>query len=78
MGPRVQFICQSSVCRRQREMEIPIPSEGGPISNPRCICGSEMKRVYSKPVVRELSKAEAAMRLGNREPLKIRDKAIRT
>jgi hypothetical protein len=78
MGPRVQFICQSSVCRRQREMEIPIASERGQISNPRCICGSEMKRVYSKPVVRELSKAEAAMRLGNREPRKIRDKAIRT
>jgi len=78
MGPRVQFICQSSVCRRQREMEIPIASERGQISNPGCVCGSEMKRVYSKPVVRELSKAEAAMRFGDSEPLKTEAKTIPT
>jgi hypothetical protein len=62
MSPRAQFVCQSSACRRQVEMTIPAGWEGGQISNPRCTCGSEMKRVYFKPVFRELSKAEAMMR----------------
>jgi len=64
MGPRAQFVCQSSACRRQVEIAIPTDSQGGgQISNPRCTCGSEMKRVYFKPVFRELSKSEAMMRL---------------
>jgi hypothetical protein len=61
MGPRAQFVCQSSDCRRQAEIVIPAGSEGGQISNPRCTCGWEMKRVYFKPVFRKLSKAEAMM-----------------
>jgi hypothetical protein len=64
MGPRVQFVCQSSACRRQSKIEIPAGLEGRKTSKPRCTCGSEMKRVYSKPAVRELSKAEAMIRLG--------------
>jgi len=63
MGPRTQFVCQSLVCHRQVEIAIPTGSEGGQISNPRCTCGSEMKRVYFKPVFRELPKAEAMIRL---------------
>jgi len=64
MGPRAQFVCQSSACRRQVEIATPTGSQGGgQISNPRCTCRSEMKRVYFKPVFRELSKAEAMMRL---------------
>jgi hypothetical protein len=63
MGPRAQFVCQSSVCRRQAEIAMPTGSEGGQISNPRCTCGWEMKRVYFKPVFQKLSKAEAMMRL---------------
>jgi hypothetical protein len=63
MGPRAQFVCQSSVCRCQAEIVIPAGSEGGQISNPRCTCGWEMKRVYFKPIFRKLSKAEAMMRL---------------
>ena len=63
MGPRTQFVCQSWVCRRQAEIVMPAGSEGGQISNPRCTCGWEMKRVYSKPVFQKLSKAEAMKRL---------------
>jgi len=63
MGPRSQFVCQSSVCRRQAEIAMPVGSEGAPVSNPRCTCGCEMKRVYFKPVFQKLSKAEAMMRL---------------
>jgi hypothetical protein len=65
MGPRAQFVCQSSVCRRQAEIAMPAGSEAGHSSNPRCTCGSEMKRVYLKPVFQKLSKAEAMMRLGD-------------
>jgi hypothetical protein len=78
MGRPVQFICQSSVCRRRCEMEVPAGSEGAQISNPRCTCGSEMKRVYSKPAFRVISKAEAAMRFGDCEPLETPNKTIRT
>jgi hypothetical protein len=64
MSARAQFICQSSACRRQGKIEIPAGLGGGKASNPKCTCGSEMKRVYSKPTVRELSKAEAMIRIG--------------
>ena len=63
MGPQAQFVCQSPVCRRQAKIAISTGSEGGKISNPRCTCGWEMKRVYFKPVFQKLSKAEAMMRL---------------
>jgi hypothetical protein len=70
MRPRVKFVCQSSACRR--ESEIAIPTSGGTEqgSNPRCTCGTEMKRVYSKPAVRELFEAEAIQQLGDSWPPK--------
>ena len=55
MRPSVTFVCQSSVCRRQIEMARPPGEQLERISNPRCTCGSEMKRVYAKPVLRGLS-----------------------
>jgi len=45
-------------------MELPPGWRHGENSNPRCICGSVMKKVYSEPVFRELSRAEANSRLG--------------
>ena len=60
-----RFVCLSATCRRQTEVAIPPGNETGQISNPRCTCGSGMKRVYSKPAVRELSEAEALLRLGD-------------
>jgi hypothetical protein len=63
MGPRLQFVCQSSACRREAEIAMPAGSAGAQIPNPRCTCGWEMKRVYFKPVFQKLSKAEAMMRL---------------
>ena len=54
-----RFVCQSVTCRREIEIAFQ-PSNGTrQISNPRCTCGTEMKKVYTKPAVRELSKAEA-------------------
>jgi len=69
MGPRAQFICQSSACRRQVKIAIPTSSGRIQISNPRCSCGSEMKRVYFKPTFRELSKDDAIMHLKDGIPV---------
>ena len=78
MAPRVQFICQSSACRRQVEIEIPAGGGAGQGLNPLCACGSKMKKVYAKPVLRELSKAECILRLGDSGLLKTQSKTIRT
>ena len=78
MGPRVQFICQSSACRRQVEIEIPAGGGAGQGLNSLCACGSKMKKVYAKPVFRELSKAERILRLGDSGLLKTQSKTIRT
>ncbi len=78
MGLRVQFICQSSACRRQVEVEIPAGGGAGQGLNPLCACGSKMKKVYAKPVLRELSKAERILRLGDSALLKTQGKTIRT
>lgn len=42
----------------QAEIEVTKDSING-ASNPRCCCGAEMKRPYSKPVVRKLDRKEA-------------------
>ena len=75
MGKRVQFVCQSSTCRRQFEIEIQTGSGTGQASRPRCTCGSEMKKAYSKPAFRIVSKDEAMQRLGNYGPPKISAKS---
>jgi len=78
MGLRVQFICQSPACRRQVEIEIPAGGGTGQGSNLLCACGSKMKKVYAKPVLRELSKAERILCLGDSGLLKTQGKTIRT
>lgn len=60
-----KYVCLSSSCRREVEMEIPPSYAVGEILNPKCICGAEMKKVYSKPVLSGLSKEEAVHRFGN-------------
>jgi hypothetical protein len=65
-----RFVCQSATCRREVTLQ---PSNGaGQISNPQCTCGSEMKKVYSKPAFRELLKTEALLLLGDSELQSIR------
>ena len=71
MGQRMKFICQSSTCRRQVEIEIPAGSGAEQGLNPLCACGSKMKKLYMKPLLRELSKAERILRFGDSELLKI-------
>lgn len=61
MRLRERFVCQSSFCRREIEIEPSMGHKPSQTTNPRCICGSMMKKVYSKPVLRELSKAEAML-----------------
>jgi hypothetical protein len=46
------------------EIALPPSDRAARISNPRCACGSETKKAYSKPVFRELSKAEAFLHIG--------------
>ena len=53
---RIRYICVSKTCRREVETET--------LFIPRCVCGSEMKKVYSAPVFTRLSEAEAAERFG--------------
>ena len=61
-----RFVCQSAACRREVTLQ---PVNGtGCITNPRCTCGSEMRRAYSKPLFRELSRAEALLLLGDDDP----------
>lgn len=68
---RERFVCQSSVCRREIEVEPSVVHhKPGQTTNPRCICGSIMKKVYSKPVLRKLSKAEVMLLLNAALPLK--------
>ena len=78
MGLRTQWICQSSACRRQVEIEIPAGGGAGQDLNPLCTCGSKMKKVYAKPALRELSRAECILRFGDSGLLKTQGKTIRT
>jgi hypothetical protein len=67
---RERFICQSACCGREIEILLE-PSVGAErASNPRCACGAETKRVYSKPVLQKISKAEAMVRFGFSVPAK--------
>ena len=60
-----RFVCQSVTCHREIEIALPPANGTGRISNPRCTCGAEMKRAYTKPAFRELSKTEALLLLGD-------------
>lgn len=56
MAKGQRFICVNPDCRA--EIEVVKDSTEG-TSNPRCCCGAEMKRPYSKPTVRKLDRREA-------------------
>jgi hypothetical protein len=58
-----RYICQYAACRCEIEIKVIPPSEGK--TNPRCVCGSEMKKVYSKPEIRRLTKSKAMRRFGH-------------
>jgi hypothetical protein len=60
-----RYICQNPACRK--EFERPRDSGSGKTTNPRCSCGSETKKAYSKPMVRKLSKTEASVLMKNAE-----------
>jgi len=53
-----RYICQNPACHKEFERPRDPGSEGN--TNPRCSCGSETKKVYSKPMARKLSKTEAS------------------
>ncbi len=50
------YRCTNDRCRREI---IESRSTDELCENPRCSCGSEMKKPYGKPLLRELSEAEA-------------------
>lgn len=54
-----RYICQNPACRKKFERPKDLGSEGN--TNPRCSCGSETKKVYSKPMAtaHKLSETEA-------------------
>lgn len=55
-----RYICQNPACRK--EFERPKDPSSGKTANPRCSCGSETKKAYSKPMAtaHKLSEAEAS------------------
>jgi len=57
-----RYRCQNPNCRGEIEM---MTNSGKEDSNPRCHCGAKVKKVYSKPVFRELSPVEAIARPGD-------------
>ena len=52
-----KFRCTNHGCDREFEVLVPPNIEGQ--TNPRCVCGSEMKKPYAKPVARRLGGDEA-------------------
>lgn len=54
---RQRYICPQQACRR--EMEVLAASNTGRPTAARCLCGSYMKKAYEKPVLRNLTNAEA-------------------
>ena len=57
-----RYRCQSPNCRDEIEVKKSSREEE---SNPRCHCGATMKKVYSRPVFRELSDVEAIAPVGD-------------
>lgn len=53
-----KYICQNPACRKEIEKVNDLGSEED--TNPRCSCGAETKKVYSKPILRELTETEAS------------------
>jgi hypothetical protein len=58
-----RYVCVSSLCRREANIEFPPGCADLSSIQPICSCGSVMKKIYSKPSFMKLSKGEAAERL---------------
>jgi hypothetical protein len=54
------YICQSTACRK--EIQVPTDETAG---KPKCVCGSEMKQIYSRPLAQKFSMDEAVARFGS-------------
>jgi hypothetical protein len=56
-----RFICQNPACRSEIEViELSPKSRSEDSGNPRCRCGSEMKKVFTTAHLRELTPEQAA------------------
>lgn len=65
MAHGVLYRCQNPNCRLEVENSpTTIPTSTKPI----CNCGSPMKRVYKKPILREMSREEADLILSEALP----------
>ena len=73
MSLRERFVCQSAACRREIEVERLLDQGAGQSLTLRCTCGGMMKKVYSKPVLREVSRDEAILRFDDRPAHSIED-----
>ena len=60
---RIRYMCVSQVCRRETEIESPHGDMAGETPSPICACGMKMKKVYTAPAFRRLSKAETSQYL---------------
>jgi hypothetical protein len=55
------YVCQKRSCRRQ--IRLSSNPESGAAANPRCTCGSEMKKSYVTPRLALLTEVEARRRM---------------
>lgn len=55
---RIRWVCVSKTCQREVEAQIPPGDMAGKLPSPACTCGAEMKRAYTAPTVRRLSRDE--------------------
>jgi hypothetical protein len=61
-----RYICSNPQCRcEMQERAAPGPE---PTTNPHCICGSRMKKLYQRPTLSKLTAAEAQERLRKAGP----------
>lgn len=70
MGKRVEFVCQSSTCRRQVEIAVPTGSGTGQVSHPRCAPRLGNEESIFEAAFRILSKEEAVPCVGDYGPQK--------
>ena len=60
---RLRYVCVSQICRRETEIESPHGDIAVEAASPICTCGTNMKKVYTTPILRRLSKVEASQYL---------------
>lgn len=65
-----KWICSNPACRAEFVVATGSAPENG--VNPRCCCGSKMKKVYSAPALWKMQDSEDSKTLERRDVLEVR------